>query len=57
MSKKALTLVAPSDVLARMVLSVCIEAGLLIEASTDPTRTREDVEAALVAMFPATVGA
>ena len=54
---EGLTLVAPSDVLARMVLSACIEAGLLIEASPDPTRTREDVEAALVAMFAATVGA
>jgi AcrR family transcriptional regulator len=55
--EEGLTLVAPIDVLARMVLSACLEAGLLIEAASDPARTREDVEAALVAMFAATVGA
>src|SRR5688572_14743374 len=43
---EGLSLVAPADVLARMVLSASIEAGLLIEASVDPARTREDVEAA-----------
>lgn len=52
-----LTLVAPIGVLARMVLSACIEGALLIEESPDPARTRQDVEAALVAMFAATVGA
>lgn len=55
--EEELVLVAPVDVLARMVLSACVEAGLLIEASPDPAQTRQDVEAALVAMFAATVGA
>lgn len=54
---EGLTLVAPIEVLARMVLSACIEAGLLIDASPDPERTRVEVEAALVAMFASTVGA
>jgi AcrR family transcriptional regulator len=56
-AEEGLTLVAPVPVLARMVLSASIEAGLLIADSADPGRTREECEAALVAMFAATVGA
>jgi AcrR family transcriptional regulator len=55
--EEGLTPVAPVPVLARMVLSACAEAVLFIDESADRRQAREDVEAALVAMFAATVGA
>ncbi|WP_028984596.1 TetR/AcrR family transcriptional regulator [Sporichthya polymorpha] len=54
---EGLTLVAPVDVLARMALATCIEAGLVLGDAADPVQARADVEASLVAMFAATVGA
>ncbi|HUR74142.1 MAG TPA: helix-turn-helix domain-containing protein [Sporichthya sp.] len=54
---EGLTPVAPVPVLARMVLSACAEACLFVDESADRAQARADVEAALVAMFAATVGA
>lgn len=41
----------PVDVLAQLVLSVTIEASLLIATAEDPTAARRSVEPALIAML------